>query len=586
MASHSSFDAPSVLGEATTRIHSKTIICLVAVNFIYVAQLSSIIGSGFLAQSMSQVVGGTGQTVWYSSCITIMTVALNPPIGQAADYWGRKPILVALPLTGIVGSIIVSRAQSSGTLIAGFAILGLNFGCQSVLLAVISEVLPRRYRPMGQASGSIAASLGAILGLLMGGGLLQDGNLSNYRIYWYVEAGLYALATVGCFVGYNPPPRELQVSLNMSQKLKHLDWVGYSLFAPALVLFSMALSWSDNPYSWSSANILGPFIIGVVAMILFVIYEWHFKKDGMLHHELWRHRNFAISLFVIFVEGIAFFAANSYFAFEITLIYDASILSAGANFAIMFFTGLVFSPVFGLWSSKRKSIRPPLVLGSVLLLVFFVLLATVKIDTPRYAFWIFPILSGIALVSIVPLSMVSAQLATTPELIALTSALMTAVRSFGGAIGLAINNAVLNSTLEKELPKKVGAAALSLGLPPSSLPALVDALASQSREAVAAVPGVSSEIAQAAVEAMKRAYLVAFRNAWIISAAFCGLLVISTCCIKEQRADFDKRIDAPVEAGLVSLEGNKSLSPANMQESVENHSNTKAEVNHEENSRL
>ncbi|KAH6972573.1 major facilitator superfamily domain-containing protein [Ilyonectria destructans] len=548
MASHSSFDAPSVLGEATTRIHSKTIICLVAVNFIYVAQLSSIIGSGFLAQSMSQVVGGTGQTVWYSSCITIMTVALNPPIGQAADYWGRKPILVALPLTGIVGSIIVSGAQSSGTLIAGFAILALNFGCQSVLLAVISEVLPRL---LGQFSG----------GLLMGGGLLQDGNLSNYRIYWYVEAGLYALATVGCFVGYNPPPRELQVSLNMSQKLKHLDWVGYLLFAPALVLFSMALSWSDNPYSWSSANILGPFIIGVVAMILFVIYEWHFKKDGMLHHELWRHRNFAISLFVIFVEGIAFFAANSYFAFEITLIYDASILSAGANFAIMFFTGLVFSPVFGLWSSKRKSIRPPLVLGSVLLLVFFVLLATVKIDTPRYAFWIFPILSGIALVSIVPLSMVSAQLATTPELIALTSALMTAVRSFGGAIGLAINNAVLNSTLEKELPKK-------------------------SREAVAAVPGVSSEIAQAAVEAMKKAYLVAFKNAWIVSAAFCGLLVISTCSIKEQRADFDKRIDAPVEAGLVSLEGNESLSPANMQESVQNHSNTKAEVNHEENSRL
>ncbi|EXK76588.1 hypothetical protein FOQG_18675 [Fusarium oxysporum f. sp. raphani 54005] len=583
MASHSSVDTSSVREEATARIHSKTIICLVAVNFIYVAQLSSVIGSGFLANSMSQVVGGVEQTVWYSSCITIMTVVLNPPIGQAADYWGRKPILVALPLTGIVGSIIVSRAHSSSALIAGFAILGVNFGCQSVLLAVMSEVLPRRYRPMGQASGSIAASIGAILGLLMGGGLLQDGNLSNYRIYWYVEAGIYALATVGCFVGYNPPPRDLQVSLNMSQKLRKLDWVGYSLFAPALVLFSIALSWSDNPYSWSSAHILGPFVIGVITMILFVIYEWHFKKGGMLHHDLWRNRNFTISLFA---GGISFFSANSYFAFQITLIYDASILSAGANFAIMFITGLVFSPVFGLWSSKRKSIRPPLLVGSILLLVFFVLLATVKIDTPRYAFWIFPILSGIALVSIVPLSMVSAQLATTPELIALTSALMTAVRSFGGAVGLAIDNAVLNSTLEKELPKKIGAAALSLGLPPSSLPALINALASQSRDAVKAVPGISPEIAQAAVEAMKRAYLVAFRNAWIVSAAFCGLLVISTCFIKEQKADFNKRIDAPVEGELVSLEGNESLSPANMQESVDKHDNAKAEMNHQEDSRV
>src|SRR4051794_18444079 len=112
------------------------------------AQFISLIGAGFLAQSMAQVVGGANKTVWYSSCIAIMTVALNPPISQAADYWGRKPILIGFSLTGVVGSIIVSRAQNSSTIIAGFAILGLNFGCQSVILAVLSEVLPRQYRPM------------------------------------------------------------------------------------------------------------------------------------------------------------------------------------------------------------------------------------------------------------------------------------------------------------------------------------------------------------------------------------------------------------------------------------------------------
>ncbi|UPK92886.1 hypothetical protein LCI18_003821 [Fusarium solani-melongenae] len=585
MASPSSLNAPWAPGEPTNRISSNTIICLVAINLIYLAQLSSVIGSGFLAQSMSQAVGGTGQTVWYSSCITIMTVALNPPISQAADYWGRKPILVLLSLVGAAGSIVVSRAQNSGTLITGFAILGLNFGCQSVLLAVLSEVLPRRYRPMGQASASGAASVGATIGLLMGGGLLQHGHISNYRIYWYIEAGLYAVAAIGCLIGYNPPPRELQVSLNSYEKLKRLDWVGYSLFAPGLTLFSMALAWSDNPYTWDSANILGPFIIGVMAIILFIVYEWRFKKDGILHRDLWHHRNTAVSLFIIFVEGLAFFAANSYFAFEITLIYDVNILSAGTNFAIMFLTGFVFSPLFGLWSSKRRSMRAPLVAGCVFLLLFFILLATVDMDTPRYAFWIFPVLSGIALVSIVPLSMVSAQLATSPELITLVSALITTVRSLGGALGLAINNAVLTSTLEKELPKKVSAAALPLGLPPSSLPALIDGLASQRRDAVAAVPGMSSEIAQAAVEAMKRAYLVAFRNAWIVSATFCGLLVISACFVKDQRDEFDTRIDAPVDAVLVGLQGNEGSS-LGMGEPVEKQGYQEAQVSHEENTRI
>ncbi|KAE8315878.1 major facilitator superfamily domain-containing protein [Aspergillus transmontanensis] len=495
--------------EPITRVTFKTVICLIAINVVYLAQLSSVIGAGFLAQSMAQVVGGTEKTVWYASCITIMTVALNPPISQAADYWGRKPPLIALSLVGAIGCIIISRAQSSRTIIAGFAILGLNFGCQSVILAVF-----------------VASSLGGFIGLLMGGGLLKDGNLLNYRIFWYIEAGLYAIAALGCLIGYNPPPRELQASLSTSEKLSRLDWVGYLIMAPGLAVFSMALSWSNNPYTWGSPNILGPFIVGVVAMILFIVYEWRFKKDGMLHHDLWHNRNFAVSLLVIFVEGLSFFAANSYFAYEVMVMYDVNILIAGANFAIMFFAGLVFSPVFGLWSLKRKTMRPQLVLGGAFLLLFFILLATVKIDTPRYAFWIFPILSGIALVSIVPLTMVSAQLTTSPELITLASALMTTVRSLGGAIGLAINNAVLNGTLNKELPKEVGTAVLSLGLPSSSLPALISALAAQNENAVASISGVTPEIADAAVAAMKRAYLASFRNAWIISAAFCSTLVI------------------------------------------------------------
>ncbi|KAJ0151362.1 hypothetical protein HZ326_6198 [Fusarium oxysporum f. sp. albedinis] len=578
MASQSSIHAP--FERDATRIHSKTMICLFAVNIIYLTQILSLVGTGLLANTMAQVVGGTGQTVWYSSCITILTVVLNPPIGQVADYWGRKAILVVMPLAGVVGSIIVSRAQSSGTLIAGFAILGLNYGSQSLSVAVMSEILPRHYRPIGQAVGSVSTALGAIIALLMGGGLLRHGDNSNYRIFWYVTAGLYALASLGCLIGYNPPPRDLQVSLDVSQKLKSLDWVGYALFAPALVLFCIALSWSQNPYSWDSANILAPFIISIVALIIFIVYEWRFKKDGMLHHELWRHRNFAISLFVIFVEGIAFFAANSYFVFQISLVYDVSFLSGSVNFAILFIAAGVFSPVFGLWSSKRKTLRPPLVLGAIFLLAFFILLATSKIDTPRYAFWIYPILPGIALPSIVPLSMVSAQFATTPELIALTSALMTSIRSLGGSIGLAINNAVLHNALDKELPKKIAEAALPLGLPASSLPALIQGLASQNKQAVGAVPGLTPEIAQAAVLGMKKAYLIAFRNAWIVSASFCSLLLISCFFIKEQESEFDASIDAPVEINSKTMEVDEIV-PTNMQEKQ---FESRAEVSHQENS--
>ncbi|KAF9770552.1 hypothetical protein IL306_011885 [Fusarium sp. DS 682] len=278
-------------------------------------------------------------------------------------------------------------------------------------------------------------------------------------------------------------------------------------------------------------------------------------------------------MFVIFVEGICFLSVNSYFSFQVSLIYDTNILLAGTNFALVFITTSVFSPIFGLWSSKRKSLRPPLVLGALLLLVFFILLATSDIDTPRYAFWVYPLVGGMALASILPLSMVSAQLATNPQLIALTSSLMISIRSLGGTIGLAINNAVLHNALDKELPKKIAAATLPLGLPPSSLPALMQGLAAQNTEAVAAVPGITPQIAQAGVGGLKRAYTIAFRNAWIVSASFCALLLISCFFIKEQASEFDARIDAPVESGSDTSE-------------VDEKQHEVAEVSHEENSKL
>jgi hypothetical protein len=380
---------------------------------------------------------------------------------------------------------------------------------------------------MAQAVGNISSGIGAILSIFMGGGLLQDGNIDNYRIFWYITAGIYVIASLGCFIGYNPPPRELQVTLTTSQKLKRLDWGGYALFGPALILFCIALSWSQNPYSWDSVNILAPFIIGVVSLIVFIIYELRFKRDGMLNIDLWQHRNFGIAMFVIFVEGIAFIAANSYFAFQVSLVYDASLLSAGGNFALMFVITSVFSLLFGLWSSKRKVLRLPLITGALLLLVFFILLATSTINTPRYAFWVYTIVGGTGLGSLLPLSMVASQFATPPELIALTSSMMICVRSLGGSIGLAINNAVIHNALDKELPKKIAAAALPLGLPASSLGDLIQALASQNKHAVAAVPGITPQIAQAAVGGMKRAYVIAFRKSWIVSAAFSAILVIS-----------------------------------------------------------
>lgn len=501
---------------------------LQAISFIYLAQLMAIVGAGLLGQPITTLFNESSLSIWLSSIITIFTAVLTPPISQAADYWGRKWFLVVLMACGFAGSLIIGRATSMAMVIGGFCLLGMSFGSQSLLFAVVSEVLPRKHRPIAQAIVNLTAGVGAVAGLLMGGSLLRYNIFENYRVYWYVVAGICMASSILCFGFYNPPPREAQVALSTREKLRRLDWIGIGTFSPGLTLFCVGLAWSQNPYTWSDAHILAPFIIGVVLLIAFILYEWRWKSDGMLHHGLFKNRNFPISLAIAFAEGLSFFTCNNYYPFETSLLTGGSLWTSALHFAIVFFASVACAPLAGLWSSTRKVVRSPLFVGVSSLVLFNILMATITTNTSLTVLWGYPVFAGLGLGMILPIVMVAAQLGTPPELISITSGLMTSIRSVGSAIGLAINNAIIHNSLSKNLAPKIAEAVLPLGFPQAELPALISALSSGSTSALGSVPGVTPAIATGAVAAFKAAYSIAFRNAWITSACFVFVAAIGT----------------------------------------------------------
>ncbi|KAJ5292764.1 Tannase [Penicillium atrosanguineum] len=511
-----------------------------AINFIYLVQLIAIVGAGFLAQPITELFGASSLSVWPSSILTIFTSVLTPPISQAADYWGRKWFLVVLMACGCAGSLVIGWATSMGMVIGGFCLLGLSFGSQSLLFAVVSEVLPRKHRPVAQSTVNLTAGLGAAAGLIMGGALLRNNILEHYRVYWYVVAGIFMVSSILCFCFYNPPPREAQVSLSTSEKLHRLDWVGIGTFSPGLTLFCVGLAWSQNPYEWSNAHILAPFITGVMLLIFFIVYEWRWKRDGMLHHDLFKKRNFPISLALVFAEGLSFFTCNNYYPFEVSLFTGGSFWTIGLHFTIVFFGSVAFAPLAGLYSGKKKVVRSPLFVGLLCLVIFNVLMATVNLDSPRGTLWGYAIFAGAGLGMILPIVMVAAQMDTPPELISITSGLITSIRSVGAAIGLAINTATIHNSLAKNLVPKIAAAILPLGFPEAELPAIIAALVTQSPAAVEAVPGVTPTVSLAALVAYKEAYGIAFRNAWITAS----------CIVFVAAIEFNAHIDAPAEGNF------------------------------------
>ena len=360
----------------------------------------------------------------------------------------------------------------------------------------------------------------------MGGALVRHGNAENYRIYFYVLAAIFAASAIGCAVCYNPPLRELQKSLTTAEKLRRLDWIGYALFIPGLILFCMALAWSKNPYAWSNAHVCATFVASTVLILGFSVYEWRFKTDGILNHSLFQNRNFPLSMLLIFCEGLAFWALNNYFTFEVAVLTSVDLLTAGLHYVVGFVIAIVTAVAVGVTSSRFKVVKYPMALGFLLVLGFNIGMAALNPSTPGGAFWGIITFAGLGLGTLLPLLIVTAQMSTPPEYIAITTGLLTAVRSVGGSVGLAINSALLNGALATNIPAKTAAATIPLGLPPTSIGPLIEALGSSNETALAHIPGVTPKIIEAAAGAIKDSYSIGFRDAWIAACCFTAVGVV------------------------------------------------------------
>jgi hypothetical protein len=283
-----------------------------------------------------------------------------------------------------------------------------------------------------------ANGLGLITGLVVGGALNRHGNPSGFRHYFYIAMALFAIASAICVFAYRPLPTRLQTTYTFREKVAQLDWIGYGLLASSLVLFSVGLFWSQNPYKWSDPHPSATFAVGLALALLLILYETKFKADGMFHHGLFEsNRNFTIATICVFCEGIAFFAANIYFAFQVSVLYEADLLIVGVRFSIAFMATIVASGFTGIYCAITKKVRWATVVAFVIFMVFFICMSTTNRNTSMPV-WGYPVLLGWALGMTLITLITVAQLSTPPELISIGTGLIISVRSLGGTIGIAI----------------------------------------------------------------------------------------------------------------------------------------------------
>lgn len=118
-------------------------------------------------------------------------------------------------------------------------------------------------------------------------------------------------------------------------------------------------------------------------------------------------------------------------------------------------------------------------------------------------------------------------------------------RAIGGAFGSAVLNAIINSRLNNHYALEVGAAAINAGLPESSVPLLLEALAAG--KVGTGIEAATPTIWAAAIEASQWEYTYAYRLAWASIIPFVVLAIVAVALTKGVKELMTEKVEATVE---------------------------------------
>jgi MFS family permease len=183
-------------------------------------------------------------------------------VGRFGDLFGRKLVFQVGVVVFVAGSASSGAAQSMEWLIAARAIQGLGGGAITVTAtALIGDVIPLAER------GPYQGALGAVFGVTTVAGPLLGGLFTDHltwRWAFYINVPI-AVVVVAMATVTIPAVRSTTRPI--------IDWAGIVFVAIGAGALTLATSWGGTTYPWISAQILGLFVLGAVALDIFVVVE-------------------------------------------------------------------------------------------------------------------------------------------------------------------------------------------------------------------------------------------------------------------------------------------------------------------------
>jgi EmrB/QacA subfamily drug resistance transporter len=371
--------------------------------------------------------GGLAHYSWVFSAYLLTSTASVPIWGRLSDLYGRRRLYLAGVLVFLVGSALSGAAGTMTQLIVFRAIQGLGAGAIIPLgMTIVGELYSIEERARTQALFSGVWGVASIAGPLVGG-YITDVLSWPWVFYLNIPFGVLATGVIAIAYPAAPPTAQARV-----------DWAGATLLFAGVTTLLVALSdAAPFPVAWFAASLV--LLAGLVLVERRV-------PQPILPLDLFENRLVATSLLVAFLVGTAMFGAIAFVPLFVQAIMGGTATEAGTTLTPLFL-GWVLSSIAGARLSVRSGYRRVTTAGIALIVIGFVMLVVMDIDSGRTML----LSAALVLGSGMGLSMLALLLAIQHGVDRARLGLATSLNQFSRSIGAAVGVAIMGALLARSM---------------------------------------------------------------------------------------------------------------------------------------
>ncbi len=364
---------------------------------------------------------------WVTTIYLLAQTAIIPIAGKLGDMYGRKPVAIAGVVIFLIGSWMCGFAPNMWWLIGARGIQGIGAGAIfSTVFTLIADIIPNpAERAKYQGIFFAVFSISSVIGPLVGGAITDT---LGWRWVFYVNVpiGILSLAVLP-FVLPNTERRARG----------RVDVLGAIVSIVGVVSILMAFTWVGEGQAWTSPQVLGGFLVGLIAVAVFIPIELR-AQEPIIPLSLFKNRAISAITVMMFLNQIAMFGIILYTPLFLQGVLGLSASTSGTVLIPMVLTMTLGSVVGGQIISRFGQVRPFLIFGAVAVTVGAGLLAMMSFTTSVWAIAGYMFIVGLGLGLLLPNSTLAVQTVVEPRNIGVATSATQFVRMIGATVGTAL----------------------------------------------------------------------------------------------------------------------------------------------------